>query len=134
MDNFRTSVVLPLNGTAARGLTGGNTYDVENPYPVSGTGAWPDIALEPVAPSLLVPSAEPTLSATPQGGPAEDAPPAAAGTAHRVRPGESLAVIAQRYQVPVAQLVAANQAKYPQLQANPNMIKVGWELAIPEEP
>jgi LysM repeat protein len=124
-DNFRSSVVIPVNGTAARGLTGNTYRNKQNPYRVYGTGMWPDIALEPVPTS--VPTPEPTPG-TPQGGPAGEPDPA---KNHKVRPGESLAVIAQQYQVPVSQLVAANQQTYPQLQTNPNVIVVGWVLKIP---
>jgi LysM repeat protein len=57
--------------------------------------------------------------------------PAASTSTHEVQRGESLALIAQKYQVNVNSLVEANVQKYPQLTRNPNVIVVGWVLAIP---
>jgi hypothetical protein len=127
MDDFQTRVTIPVNGTAARGLTGGDFYSKENPYTVYGTGPWPEFCYEP----LPTPT-EPGES-TPQGGPSGEATPAAPALEHKVEPGESLAMIAQRYNVAVPTLVTMNQQKYPQLKANPNVIVVGWVLAIPEK-
>jgi hypothetical protein len=133
MDNFRSRVIVPVNGTAARGLTGGGWYTQENAYVVYGTGIWPDIAYETVAPSQPAPDLLPTpLPGTPQGGPSGETAPETPANLHKVKPGESLVLIAQQYQVPVSQLVSANKQKYPQLQTNPNVIVVGWVLAIPE--
>lgn len=42
-------------------------------------------------------------------------------------------MIAQHYNITVPTLVQANQQKYPQLGTNPNVIVVGWVLAIPEQ-
>jgi LysM repeat protein len=131
-DNFRSSIVIQVNGTAARGLTGGSFYALENPFTVYGTGLWPDNAYDTLPAPESTPDAGPAEGeATPQGGPVLQETPNPARI-HTVRPGESLAVIAKRYAVPVARLVAANEIQYPQLQANPNVIVVGWELSIPE--
>lgn len=130
LDSFRTSVIIPVNGTAARGLTGGGWYSKQNPYVLYGTGSWPDFAYQPPAPT---PESAPTPQpGEPQGGPSGSTEPELPTKSHKVRPGESLAVIAQTYKVAVSQIVEANQKKYPQLQTNPNVIVVGWELAIPE--
>jgi hypothetical protein len=129
-DNFRTSVLIQVNGTAARGLTGGSFYTAENPFTVYGTGLWPDFAYEPI-PADEGPPVEPTPSSSePVGGPVVEA---GSVREHKVRAGESLAMIAQRYSLTVPKIVQANQQKYPQLQANPNVIVVGWVLSIPEE-
>jgi LysM repeat protein len=132
IDNFRSSVRLPVNGTAARGLTGGGWYTQENPTVIYGAGIWPDIAYETV--SQPTPELLPTpLTGTPQGGPSGEATPEAPANLYKVKPGDSLVLIAQQYQVPVSQLVAMNKQKYPQLQTNPNVIVVGWVLAIPAQ-
>lgn len=127
MDNFRSSVVIQVNGTAARGLTGGSFYSAENPFTAYGTGVWPDIAYEPIPTPTPANEGE-----TPQGGPQLEPTPAAPVREHRVRPGESLAMIAHHYNITVPTLIRANQQKYPQLETNPNVIVVGWVLAIPE--
>ncbi len=129
LDNFRSSVVIQVNGTAARGLTGGSFYAAENPFTVYGTGMWPDIAYEPIYQNG---PADEEGSSTPQGGPTFEEAPTTPAREHKVRPGESLAMIAQRYEVTVPKIVQVNQQKYPQLQSNPNVIVVGWVLAIPE--
>ncbi len=129
IDNFRSSVVIQVNGTAARGLTGGSYYTAENPFTVYGTGEWPSIA-------YLPPSTDPEgdeSSGEPQGGPVIEGTPTVPVREHQVRPGESLAMIAQKYSLSVPKLVQANQIKYPQLETNPNVIVVGWVLAIPSE-
>jgi LysM repeat protein len=130
MDNFRSSVVIQVNGTAARGLTGGSYYTAENPFTVYGTGQWPDIAYLPANSN---PAQDEEPSGEPQGGPASQDIPTVPVREHQVRPGESLAMIAQKYSLSVPKLVQANQNKYPQLQANPNVIVVGWVLEIPSE-
>jgi hypothetical protein len=129
MDNFQTSVVIQVNGIAARGLTGGSYYSAENPFTVYGTGSWPDICYEPIPESSL-PAESTPASSEPEGGPSAEA---MAAREHRVRAGESLAMIAQTYHVTVPTLVKLNQQKYPQLQSNPNVIVVGWVLALPEQ-
>ena len=53
MDSFRSSISIRVNGTAARGLTGGSYYSTYDPYTVDGTGLWPDITHEPVPQSIL---------------------------------------------------------------------------------
>lgn len=131
MDGFRTTRSLRLNGTAARGLTGGGYYTTDNPFTVYGDGLWPDSAYDMSRP--LVPTPAPSSSgADPQATPGAGTPTAGtAGRTHTVTQGESLAVIAQRYQVNVSSLVTANTQKYPQLTRNPNVIVVGWVLTIP---
>lgn len=132
MDNFRSSVPISVNGTAARGLTGGSYYSTESPLTVYGTGVWPDGSYEPASnPANQSAPAQPPASTSPQGGPvAPQATPAGLLT-HTVQRGESLDVIAQYYKVPRTTLIELNQQKYPQLQKNPNVIVVGWVLAIP---
>lgn len=133
LDNFRSSVVIQVNGTAARGLTGGSFYAPENPFTVYGTGMWPDIAYEPINQNGNPNGpTDDDPSSAPQGGPVVEDAPGTPAREHKVRPGESLAMIAQRYEVTVPRIVHVNQQKYPQLQSNPNVIVVGWVLAIPE--
>lgn len=133
MDNFRTSVLIQVNGVAARGLTGGDYYAPENPFTLYGAGMWPPELYEPIPSGESAPDAAPTPAApAPQGGPLQQGTPEAPARVHKVRPGESLAMIASKYNLPVSKLVAANQQSYPQLKANPNVIVVGWVLAIPE--
>lgn len=133
IDNFTNSVTLNVNGTAARGLTGGGYYSTDNPYTIYGSGAWPEQSYLPLEESPV-----PTTTTTSgvQGGPAAVATPApepVGAQMHTVQQGESLALIAQRYQLPIRQLVDANVNKYPQLTKNPNVIVVGWVLAIPAQ-
>ncbi len=138
MDGFQSSVALTVNGTAARGLTGGGYYAMENPYPVYGEGAWPERSLDKSNPTLPAPAAttsDGALSDGAVGAATPEAPVSAANVAnaHEVQRGESLALIAQKYQISVNSLVNANVQKYPQLSRNPNVIVVGWELTIPSE-
>lgn len=129
MDGFQTTRSLRLNGTAVRGVTGGGYYSSENPFTVYGDGLWPEGAYDTSRP--LVPTAAPTpVGADPQATPGAAAS-VAGGRTHTVTQGESLALIAQRYQVNVNSLVNANTQKYPQLTRNPNVIVVGWVLTIP---
>jgi len=132
LDGFRTTRSLRLNGTAVRGLTGGGYYTDENPYTVYGEGMWPEQAYDLSKP--LQPTPEPTgTSSEPQGGPSTQANAGTTGSrTHTVLQGESLALIAQRFQVKVDALVVANEGKYPRLKGNPNVIVVGWVLNIPE--
>lgn len=133
MDIFHTKSSLRINGTAARGLTGGSYYTSENPYTVYGEGLWPEQAYDMSKP--LQPTPVPTgTSADPQSSPSNQAAGAvaASGRTHTVQPGESLAVIAQYYKVKVDNLVAVNLQKYPRLKTNPNVIVVGWVLTVPE--
>jgi len=129
-DGFRSSLDMQVNGTAARGLTGGGSYGPENPLSVYGTGPWPEMALEPALPPVMP---TPIPGGAPQGGPSEAPTPGVPVKEHKVRPGDSLAAIAQAYSIPVSQIVEANEQKYPQLQSNPNVIGIGWVLAIPDE-
>ena len=133
LDGFRTKRALRLNGTAVRGLTGNGYYSEENPFTVYGEGLWPDQAYDMSTP--LQPTPEPTgTSSEPQGGPSTQANASAADSrTHTVQQGESLALIAQRFQVKVDALVAANEGKYPRLKGNPNVIVVGWVLNIPAQ-
>ncbi|MEZ4868645.1 MAG: LysM domain-containing protein [Caldilineaceae bacterium] len=118
---------LEVNGTAARGLTGGSYYDMDNRYTVYGEGYWPQQCYDM---SKAQPTPQPTAAANPENQVAPGT--VAAGTeTHTVQQGESLALIAQRYQVKVSDLVDANTQKYPQLTRNPNVIVVGWVLTIP---
>lgn len=129
-DNFRTSVPITVNGTAARGLTGGSYYGIDNPFTIYGTGTWPDGSYDPAnGPENQPAPAAP--SSNPQGGPTAPQPTPAGMVSHTVRAGENLAGIANYYKLSVNTLVNANQQKYPQLQSNPNVIGVGWVLAIP---
>ncbi|MEZ4617778.1 MAG: LysM domain-containing protein [Caldilineaceae bacterium] len=135
MDGFRNVRALRVNGTAARGLTGGGYYSNENPYTVYGEGLWPEQAYDLTRPTQAAPA--PTNQNTnPQdgavGAATPEAPDATAST-HEVQRGESLALIAQKYQVSVNSLVEANTQKYPQLTRNPNVIVVGWRLTIPNQ-
>lgn len=129
MDGFRNQVKLTVNGTAARGLTGGGYYSTENPYPVYGEGQWPEIAFDLSSPTMPAP----TPGSDGAVGEATPVPGTAANikTVHEVQRGDSLALIAQFYQIDVSSLVNANVQKYPQLSRNPNVIVVGWELEIP---
>jgi hypothetical protein len=129
-DNFRTSVLIQINGTAARGLTGGSYYTQENPFTVYGTGLWPEFCYEPIPAEPTPPASGTPDASEPVGGPLVQS---GSSREHRVRAGESLAMIAQQYSLTVSKLVQANQTKYPQLQANPNVIVVGWVLSIPEK-
>jgi len=132
MDGFRTNRSLRLNGTAVRGLTGGGYYEAGNPFAVYGEGVWPEQAYDLSKPLLPTP-APTTTSANPQGGPVNPAGAVATSSrSHTVQQGESLALIAQRYQIKVDNLVAANVQKYPRLKNNPNVIVVGWVLNIPD--
>ncbi len=158
-DGFRSSIPIEVNGTAARGLTGGNYYSAETPFTIYGSGNWPESAYDVVVVPTPVP---PPTPAAPQQGPsssgngnspsgASPAPTAApassasiqtggatarAGTGssgeHTVQRGDNLAVIANRYGTTIRDIVNANTSKYPALQNNPNNIVVGWTLAIPQ--
>jgi hypothetical protein len=133
MDGFRNVRTLRVNGTAARGLTGGGFYSTENPYTVYGEGLWPEQAYDLTKPTQAAPA--PTVSSTPNDGAvgAAATPNATTANTHEVQRGESLALIAQRYQINVDSLVQANVGKYPQLTRNPNVIVVGWVLTIPNQ-
>lgn len=131
-NGFRNSVVLTVNGTAARGLTGGSYYAAENPLPVFGTGLWPEIAYEPASAPSPTPGGTP---GDPTPTPDATAQPATAGggggNVHTVEAGESLASIANQYGTTVDLIIQQNVEKYPQLQNNPNVIRTGWALDIP---
>jgi hypothetical protein len=133
-DNFQSQVVtIALNGTAARGLTGGTFYSKDNPYTLYGTGAWPDYCYEPLPTPTPTPNSGTPGDSAPEGNPQNNGTPVTPAVEHKVIPGESLAMIAQRYSVSVPTIVQMNQQKYPQLKSNPNVIVVGWVLAIPEK-
>ncbi|MBV7331676.1 LysM peptidoglycan-binding domain-containing protein [Chloroflexi bacterium TSY] len=150
-DSFRSSLTLVVNGTAARGLTGGSYYSIENPFTLYGTGRWPDVAYEtilspdqgsdendpetPSGDSQPTPTASPNDSGATSDEVAEPAGGPSIGEAqvHEVQKGESLAMIAARYGVPMRKLVQANAAKYPRLQNDPNVIGIGWTLVVPEQ-
>ncbi len=127
-NDFKTTVPIQANGTAARGLTGGSFYARDNPFTVYGTGRWPDAAYDtskPVATATPLPAGG---AANPSGGTPEA--PGAAGK-HIVKVGDSLGSIANKYGVTVNALIKANSEKHPVLKQNPNMLVVGWELVIP---
>lgn len=46
---------------------------------------------------------------------------------HRVKKGETLTAIANKYGVPLASILKANSAVI----RDPNIIQVGWEIKIP---
>ncbi|MFN8487054.1 MAG: LysM domain-containing protein [Caldilineaceae bacterium] len=127
-NDFKTTVPIQANGTAARGLTGGSFYSRDNPFTVYGTGRWPDAAYDTSKPV-------PTATPQPAGGPTNPSSgtPAATGAAgkHIVKMGDSLGSIANKYGVTVGALIKANVDKHPILRQNPNMLVVGWELIIP---
>ena len=60
MDDFRTTRSLRLNGTAARGLTGGGYYATDNPFTVYGDGLWPNVAYDISKPTLSIVPITPT--------------------------------------------------------------------------
>lgn len=132
-NGFRNSVVLTVNGTAARGLTGGSYYSAENPLPVFGTGLWPEIAYDPAAIPTSTPGSGPDAApeATPDASGESAAASGGSGSVHTVEAGESLASIASRYGTTVDSIIQQNVQKYPQLQNNPNVIRTGWALDIP---
>ncbi len=135
MDGFRNVRTLRVNGTAARGLTGGGFYSTENPYTVYGEGLWPEQAYDLTKPTQPAPAATPVGAAQDGAVGAVGTPGAATASAstHEVQRGESLNLIAQKYQINVDSLVQANVQKYPQLTRNPNVIVVGWVLTIPAQ-
>ena len=131
MDGFQSTASLRVNGTAARGLTGGGYYTAENPYTVYGTGVWPNAAYAPDLPAQPTPAAD-----LQQGGPAVQVTPVPTKISlleHKVKVGESLGKIAEQYNTTSKKIIAANAEKYPQLKANPNVVSVGWVLQIPSE-
>lgn len=142
-NGFRNSVLITVNGTAARGLTGGSYYSAENPLPVFGTGLWPEIAYEPAPATTSTPS-EGGGDSAPTPTPGGEVSPATADSGgvsvtasggeqtHTVQAGDSLASIANQYGVTVQQLINQNLQKYPQLQEDPNVIRTGWALEIPQ--
>lgn len=53
-------------------------------------------------------------------------------TIYTVERGDSLSKIAQRHGISMQVIVSANRETYPSLVTNPDDIKVGWRLKIPE--
>ncbi|MEM7133109.1 MAG: LysM domain-containing protein [Chloroflexota bacterium] len=142
-DGFGSFTDIQLNGTAARGLTGGNFHSAENRLEVQGEGQWPSEAVERiVVPDI--PDAE-SQGATQSGAAATGGPSASAAVSarsalnvdangqrlHTVKQGDNLATIAETYGIKVHQLVSANTVRYPQLSTNPDVIGTGWRLVIP---
>jgi len=76
---------------------------------------------------VLVIPVEVEPSETPESGTISAEGTAPAGRTHKVKPGESLSVIAAEYGVSVRSLVEANDL------ADPSLIRVGKVLVIPEE-
>ena len=80
------------------------------------------------------PSAAPTASASgsPLGSPAPSTPPTA--VTYTVQAGDTLVGIGRRFGVSVDLLRAWNAARYPELATQPDVLRVGWELAISGDP
>jgi LysM repeat protein len=72
------------------------------------------------------PTAAPSTPTAPTPSPTGSAGPVASGEVYEVRPGDSLCVIARRFGVTAAAILAAN----PQVK-NPDRINAGDELIIP---
>ena len=53
------------------------------------------------------------------------------GDTHTVRPGDTLSGIAAAHGTTTVELVALNKARYPSLEINPALIRVGWQLTLP---
>jgi LysM repeat protein len=66
-------------------------------------------------------------SKTPESGTISPVGTAPAGRTHKVKPGESLSVIAAEYGVSVRSLAEANNL------ADPSLVRAGKVLVIPEE-
>lgn len=143
-----TATDIIVNGTAARGLTGGDFYDATGPMTVYGAGQWPPEAIErtaaPEAPgSRSLGAASPANSpaavanaSTAVGGPEAAAAPSLDVNSNGeriyvVKTGDSLARIADTYGVQVHEIVDANSSAYPEMATDNNFIKVGWELVLP---
>lgn len=56
---------------------------------------------------------------------------ASGGGTYVVQPGDTLAGIAARHNTTAATLVELNRDRYPELAANPGLIRPGWELRLP---
>lgn len=144
-DEFSTTTNILVNGTAARGLTGGSFYDSGNKMPVYGAGAWPQEAIErTVAPETpgsntqgsTQPASAPAAASGSVGGPVASAASADVTVEngqrfYTVKNGDSLARIAETYDVQVFQLVNANASRYPQMANDNNFIRAGWKLLLP---
>lgn len=51
---------------------------------------------------------------------------------YKIQPGDSLSSIADQFETNVETIVSINEGRFPTLSENPNLIQVGWELALPE--
>lgn len=69
-NDFSDFTAFVVNGTAARGITGGIYYDTMNPFLVYGMGRWPEISYESITtfPSTIISAStqEPNETPTPQ--------------------------------------------------------------------
>lgn len=148
-DGFATFTDIQVNGIAARGLTAGDYYSAENRVQVFGEGQWPPEAIDRVVvPEVsggnLLERGGVSVGEAATGGPnlssaaAVSAAPTNSLTyengerLHTVQNGENLATIAETYGLKVYQIVNANAVRYPQLATDPNVIRTGWRLAIPQ--
>ena len=77
-------------------------------------------------------SADPAPTSSPPAATAE--PTAGVDASYTVRRGDSLAQIAGAYGTSTEQLQAWNQASYPSLATNPNVIEPGWVLVVIGDP
>ncbi|MEM7534775.1 MAG: LysM peptidoglycan-binding domain-containing protein [Chloroflexota bacterium] len=135
-DNFVTEYKLNVNGTAARGLTGGRHHSRENKQLVNGIGLWPEIAYEEevvlldengdVDGEVVIVEEDGTEVIV-----ARDARAGNRPTTHTVKSGESIALIANQYNITEDQLIDANLGTYPQLENDRNVIQPDWVLTIP---
>ena len=57
--------------------------------------------------------------------------PAPVHQMYTVQLGDSLSGIANQYGTTVQELVELNKQRYPSLETDPGMIRVGWELFVP---
>lgn len=54
-----------------------------------------------------------------------------AAQSYTIKSGDSLSKIARNFDTTLDALVSANKGRYPSLEENPGMIRVGWTLTIP---
>lgn len=98
---------------------------------VEFTGRQQPAVVTSAAPTTSTPSAtldQPTIPAPPAGPPQQPSPATPVEPAHVVAAGETLAVLALRFGVPLEQIAAANGI------ANVRRIRIGQRLRIPARP